>query len=512
MALYRINRFVTLTAEDETQQTNTIDVCYKGQIICILQIAAYLFFAHSNKSAIAKEVKLRPQNGSLILYTKKDHSYKSDGYSWKRRKEGKVIREDHMRLKVKSVELIHANYVHSSLMSTFHRRAYFLLWNADIILVHYLNTSSVCSRRGAEEKILNNLRQCSEATALGDEDILDQLESMLHNCDKRLVDKTAFREILNLRSWLESILNKWRNDDGNNYSRNLSSTVLVNPNSSRHTLTRNLPSGNCSHSASTSSLCIGKDNSKSDIIQHNCANVVILNGVNISEGQPSSSDWNQYTQKDKFNLIAGNAKEDRKQIVNQLKLLLLKEYEAKPDSRTLIFVRTRELALAVEKFINEDCSLSFLNAGHLTGVNARKDSGGQTEREQQECLERFRKGEHKLMVATTVAEEGLDISKCNLVIKYNHVTNEIALVQRRGRGRAEGSKSILLTHEGWIQQKETVNLIRERLMKSAIEVIKTKSEAWLSEQVDLRAAQLRQEKYIEKQKLDMVRRKLGNKM
>jgi len=80
-----------------------------------------------------------------------------------------------------------------------------------------------------------------------------------------------------------------------------------------------------------------------------------------------------------------------------------------------------------------------------------------------------------------------------------------------GRGRAKGSKSILLTYEGWIQQKEMVNLLRERLMKTAIEIIKTKSEAWFIEQISTRIKQMRQEKDIEKNMRETKRKLLGNK-
>lgn len=47
----------------------------------------------------------RPQNGSIILYNRKKVKYRKDGYCWKKRKDGKTTREDHMKLKVKGVEV-----------------------------------------------------------------------------------------------------------------------------------------------------------------------------------------------------------------------------------------------------------------------------------------------------------------------------------------------------------------------------------------------------------------------
>ena len=57
--------------------------------------------------------------------------------------------------------------------------------------------------------------------------------------------------------------------------------------------------------------------------------------------------------------------------------------------------------------------------------------------QQEDVLKFFRDGAHKVIIATTVAEEGLDVSKCDLVIRYEHVTNETAMIQARGEGWGE---------------------------------------------------------------------------
>ena len=52
-----------------------------------------------------KLMLLRPKSGSMLLYSRKKVRYRRDGYCWKKRKDGKTTREDHMKLKVQGMEV-----------------------------------------------------------------------------------------------------------------------------------------------------------------------------------------------------------------------------------------------------------------------------------------------------------------------------------------------------------------------------------------------------------------------
>ncbi|KAL5021809.1 hypothetical protein ScPMuIL_000964 [Solemya velum] len=152
-----------------------------------------------------------------------------------------------------------------------------------------------------------------------------------------------------------------------------------------------------------------------------------------------------------------------------LQRMLIDAFKNNEDSRGIIFVKTRNLVKALESWMNEVPGLRELNPKKFVGAQVSADKGGMTKHEQVDILSYFKQGKHKVIIATSVAEEGLDISKCNLVIRYDHVTNEIAMVQSRGRGRAEDSSFIVLTEQNkGTAEKQQRNMIREVLMNKAI--------------------------------------------
>jgi Fanconi anemia group M protein len=90
-------------------------------------------------------------------------------------------------------------------------------------------------------------------------------------------------------------------------------------------------------------------------------------------------------------------------------------------------------------------SIEHVSVGKLIGQSA----GGLRQREQTEMLQAFRNGSYNVIVATSVGEEGLDVTSTDLVIFYENVPSEIRTIQRRGRtGRKNDGVIYVLTAKG----------------------------------------------------------------
>jgi ERCC4-related helicase len=88
---------------------------------------------------------------------------------------------------------------------------------------------------------------------------------------------------------------------------------------------------------------------------------------------------------------------------------------------------------------------------------------------QNDNLEKFRRGEVNLCIATSVLEEGIDVLAMNLVICFDERPNLRSFVQSRGRARQRESKFIVLRANEATRAKEHMFLALEKEMKRECE-------------------------------------------
>jgi hypothetical protein len=100
---------------------------------------------HKYFSIHVKPVTL-PKSGTIVLFDRKMlRNFRKDGHNWKKKKDGKTVKEAHEHLKVGDEERIHVYYAHGLDNSTFVRRCYWLLDKSleHIVLVHYRETQEL---------------------------------------------------------------------------------------------------------------------------------------------------------------------------------------------------------------------------------------------------------------------------------------------------------------------------------------------------------------------------------
>lgn len=154
--------------------------------------------------------------------------------------------------------------------------------------------------------------------------------------------------------------------------------------------------------------------------------------------------------------LADRAKRDG---IEHPKIAKLTELVGGIDGKILIFTSYRDSV----DMICEALDGMGVSSGKLIG---KAGQTGLKQKQQVEAVRRFRDGEFRIMVATRVGEEGLDISEVNHVIFYDNVPSSIRYVQRRGRtGRRTVGRLIVLIAKGTID--ETYYWIGKRKIKIA---------------------------------------------
>ncbi|KAF9280938.1 hypothetical protein BGZ68_006936 [Mortierella alpina] len=125
---------------------------------------------------------------------------------------------------------------------------------------------------------------------------------------------------------------------------------------------------------------------------------------------------------------------------------------AMPQTRVMIFANYRESVEEISRVL--DSHRPLIKVQSFIGQSTAKGKKGITQKEQQKVVADFQKGEHNVLVATSIGEEGLDIGDVDLIVCYDSHSSPIRMLQRMGRtGRKRKGKICLLLAEGQEEQK-----------------------------------------------------------
>ena len=123
----------------------------------------------------------------------------------------------------------------------------------------------------------------------------------------------------------------------------------------------------------------------------------------------------------------------------------------------IVFVERRMTALLLKRMLDlltpSNSGLAAIRCDYIVGHNAIKNftsirrESHMNVKKQDEVLEKFRREKINLLIATSVVEEGIDVPRCNLVIRFDFPPNLRSYVQSKGRARAKPSKYILMIED-----------------------------------------------------------------
>ena len=157
--------------------------------------------------------------------------------------------------------------------------------------------------------------------------------------------------------------------------------------------------------------------------------------------------------------------------IEKLKNILRIQIIDNEDSRVLVFCHFRDSVNNIVRVFEED---SVIRAHKFVGQANKGSDKGLTQKEQINLLEEFKDGTYNTLIGTSVAEEGLDIAECDLVVFYDVVPSAIRSIQRRGRtGRKkEGKVFVLMAENTRDEGYYWAEKAKEKSMKYSLNKIK----------------------------------------
>jgi len=157
--------------------------------------------------------------------------------------------------------------------------------------------------------------------------------------------------------------------------------------------------------------------------------------------------------------------------IEKLKEILHSQINENEGSRILVFCHFRDSVNNIVRVFEDD---SVIRAHKFVGQAKKGSDKGLTQKEQVKLLEEFKNGTYNTLIGTSVAEEGLDITECDLVVFYDVVPSAIRSIQRRGRtGRKkEGKVFVLMAENTRDEGYYWVEKAKEKSMKQSLNKIK----------------------------------------
>ncbi|XP_020265696.1 endoribonuclease Dicer homolog 4-like isoform X2 [Asparagus officinalis] len=134
---------------------------------------------------------------------------------------------------------------------------------------------------------------------------------------------------------------------------------------------------------------------------------------------------------------------------------ILSSSRLKENMKCIIFVKRIIVARTLAHILGSLKVLDYWKCEFLVGFHSGLRNMSRSK--VNTIVEKFRSGEVNLLVATNVAEEGLDIQTCCLVVRFDLPETVASFIQSRGRARMQKSEFVFLVERGNLRDEQLLH-------------------------------------------------------